>query len=220
MNMRDVKKITVFKFMLFILGTFFWGCSSLPSPVKVQIDSYAGTQPQGDKTYYLEHGYNEGIGGELALRNYAMEIDLMLYENGYRKVFDKKVAKYIIGFDFGVEGPFVEERVSTRPVRMGIGLGYGYGRWGGSGAYYNGFLGDDIFFTDVIERNEYYRKYLLIKARDPKNTPLWEILAVNNNSLSDIRVVFPYLVRGVSQYIGRDSGAVITVEVPQIESRK
>ncbi|MGL5100438.1 MAG: hypothetical protein ACRC6B_10520, partial [Fusobacteriaceae bacterium] len=145
--------------------------------------------------------------------------DLMLYDRGYKKVFDKKLAEYIINFDYGVEGPFVRERIRTRPVRMGIGLGYGYGRWGGHGAYYNGFIGDDVFFADVVELSEYYKKYLIIKARDSKNVALWEIIAINNNSLSDMRVVFPYLVKGVSQYIGRDSGAVITVDVPRLENK-
>lgn len=214
-----IKRIDITKFiLLFILGIFFVGCTSTPSPVKVLVDSYVGTQPSGDKVYYLEQGYKDGIGGELARKNFALEIDLMLYGKGYKKVFEKKSAKYIISFDYGTEGPFIRERISTRPVRMGIGLGYGYRRWGGHGAYYNGFIGDDIFFTDVIERSEYYRKYLIIRARNLKGDPLWEVTAVNNNSLSDIRTVFPYLVRGAGHYIERDSGAVITVDIPPLEN--
>lgn len=208
------------KFMLvFILGFIFVGCSSMPSPVKIQVDSYAVIQTKSDKIYYLEQGHKDGIGGELARKNYALEIDLMLYENGYKKVFDKKLAQYIISFDYGVEGPFIQERISTRPVRLGIGVGYGYGRWEGYRAHYNGFIGDDLFFSDVIERSEYYKKYLLIKAQDSKGEELWEILSVNNNSLSDLRLIFPYLVKGASQYIGRDSGSVITIEVPQINNK-
>lgn len=211
-----IKKINILKsVILLVVATIFVGCSSAPNPVRVQIDSYGAVNPHEEKIYFLEQGYNEGVGGELALRNYALEIDLMLYQNGYKKVFDRKLANQIISFEFGTEGPFIQERVATRPVRMSLGLGYGYGRWGGRGAYYNGFMGDDLFFTDVIEREEYHRKYLLIKSRNPQGGAVFEILAVNNNSISDIRVVFPYLVKGVSQYIGKDSGSVITVEIPK-----
>lgn len=215
-----IKKINILKSaVLLVVATIFLGCSSAPSPVRVQIDSYGAVNPQEEKIYFLELGYNEGVGGELAVRNYAMEIDLMLYDSGYRKVFDRNLANQIITFEFGTEGPFVQERVSTRPVRVGVGLGFGYGsgRWGGRGGYYNGFIGDDMFLTDVIEREEYFRKYLLIKSRNPKGGAIFEILAVNNNSTSDIRALFPYLVKGASQYIGRDSGAVVTVNIPVVE---
>lgn len=205
------KKVLLSSVMLFIL-TFLMGCTSVPSPVRVTIDSYSDIIPGVEKSYYLEQPPAGRGEMELATRNYAIDLDLMLYKQGYRKVFDKKQANYIISFDCSVEGPFTEGTVTQMPVRVGVGLGFG--SWGHS-RFHSGYIGNDIILADAVELREFYRKNLFLRAKNKQGEPLWEIRAVNSSSTSDMRAVFPYLVTAASKYVGKNSGAVITVEVPR-----
>lgn len=206
--MKNRKKLM--SFVIFFVLAFLMGCTSVQSPVRVNIDSYSDMIPGVEKIYYLEQPPVGRGEMELATRNYAVDLDLMLYQQGYRKVFDKKQANYIISFDYSVEGPFTEGVVAQMPVRVGMGLGFG--SWGHS-RFHSGYIGNDIILADAVELREFYRKTLFLRAKDKQGAPLWEVRAVNSSSTPDMRAVFPYLVTAASKYVGKNSGAVVTVEV-------
>lgn len=213
------KTLEILKWLAVGVTLLFVGCTAVPSPVRVAVDAYTDPVYPMEKIYYLEIPGDDKVEMELAARNFALEIDLMLYSQGYRKVFDRKLANYIIGFDYSVEGPFTEGTITQVPVRGSIGLGIGYGRWGGANSRFNSaYIGNDIFLADTVELREVYKKTLSLKAKYKNGSPAWEVRTVNSGSIPDIRTVFPYLVSAASLYVGRNSGEVVIVNVPRFST--
>lgn len=188
-------------FAIFISLIFFifQGCSLLETRT-VAVDSYAASVVPGG-TYYLQAD-NQGF--TLQKDQLSGELTMMLAQKGYTRVFDEKDAQYNITYQYQIKGPY--QGSEAYPVAPNP--------WWGMGPYNY----PDPFFYDTawgqgIQYYIYYVQEIFISAADSSGNPVWQIMGSLKTQSNDVRDNFPFLLKGISSYIDKNSGKIIYINV-------
>lgn len=185
--------------ILSLILILFSGCSSLNSR-KVAIDSYGIENKLGPKKYYLSSHFRSN--NILQQKELEYEIEKMLINKGYMRVYDIQMANLIVEYNYLLKGPLYNTYSSPVPVE----------RWD---RFYNGrYYRPRTIWVDQVFTEVYFEKKLTLKSmyKDTKY-PLWEIEGIVRDSQEDIRESFPYILKGIQEYIGINTGKVIYIDV-------
>lgn len=185
--------------ILSLILILFSGCSSLNSR-KVAIDSYGIENKLGPKKYYLSSHFRSN--NILQQKELEYEIEKMLINKGYMRVYDIQMANLIVEYNYLLKGPLYNTYSSPVPVES-------WDRFYNRRYYRPRTIWVDQVFTEV-----YFEKKLTLKSmyKDTKY-PLWEIEGIVRDSQEDIRESFPYILKGIQEYIGINTGKVIYIDV-------
>lgn len=185
--------------ILSLILILFSGCSSLNSR-KVAIDSYGIENKLGPKKYYLSSHFRSN--NILQQKELEYEIEKMLINKGYMRVYDIQMANLIVEYNYLLKGPLYNTYSSPVPVE----------RWD---RFYNRrYYRPRTIWVDQVFTEVYFEKKLTLKSmyKDTKY-PLWEIEGIVRDSQEDIRESFPYILKGIQEYIGINTGKVIYIDV-------
>lgn len=185
--------------ILSLILILFSGCSSLNSR-KVAIDSYGIENKLGPKKYYLSSHFRSN--NILQQKELEYEIEKMLINKGYMRVYDIQMANLIVEYNYLLKGPLYNTYSSPVPVE----------RWD---RFYNRrYYRPRTIWVDQVFTEVYFEKKLTLKSmyKDTKY-PLWEIEGIVRDSQEDIRESFPYILKGIQEYIGVNTGKVIYIDV-------
>lgn len=208
------------KFLFVFLLILFTGCSSFRN-VNVLVNSYTNSSNiTYTKTYFLEKSsnYKNLNDSSLEEQSFAKQIDSILFYNGYRKVFDKKYADYIIKWNTIIQGPFRKEDIITRLEQPSMPVYYPYYYKDKDGKRYR--TREIAYYTNPIYSNhlvvsQYFIKQLIIKAFYQNNKTAWELTAATDSPNTILRNSFPYLIEASKNFIGKDTQQAITIKIPE-----
>ena len=182
-------------FISFLL-LIFQGCSFLEMRT-VEVDSYAvGYVPGG--TYYLVAD-NTGL-FTLQTEQLSEQLAQLLAQKGYTRVFNQSNAQYIITYQYRVKGPYQGSEivpVMDQPP------------WWGPGP----LPPPSPSWNQAVQYYTYYLQELFISATGQSGTPIWQVKGSLNTATSDIRGAYPFILEGISSYIDKNSGQVVSVDV-------
>lgn len=208
------------KFLFVFLLILFTSCSSFRN-VNVLVNSYADSSNSiYTKTYFLEKSsnYRDLNYSSLEEQSFATQIDSILSYNGYRKVFDKKYANYIIKWNTIVQGPFKKEDIVTRLEQPSMPVYYPYYYKDKNGKRYRNR--EVAYYTNPTYSNhlvisQYFIKQLIIKAFYKNDKTAWELTTVTESSNTILRNSFPYLIEASKNFIEKDTQQAITIKIPE-----
>lgn len=203
----------VFFILIFILS----GCTTLRR--SVQVSSYSSGQVLGNK-YYLQAADSKIKNKNLVfeVQEFEKYIDIALAQKGYVKVKNIKSADQFIVFDYDISLPQIHTYSYDEPVwdtvlrprtryRKIDGRYYPYTYWDRD---YE-IIG---YRTKVRTKTLYTKNVYLNSFNKTKSKNLWQVSGSMTDTSGDLRYSFPFLVKGMSSYIGIDSGQVINITIP------
>ena len=216
--MKKIKNLNNMIYIL-LLGIFFIlsGCTSYRH--SIQVSSYSANVLAGNR-YYLEVSENKLKDKNLILQIQEFEkyIDIVLQQKGYVKSKNLKNANQLIIFDYDISEPQIHTYSYDEPVWDTVLRPYTRYRkidW----RYYPYTYWDRdyelIGYRTKIRTKTLYTKNISITSfSKTKNKSFWQVNGSMTDTSSDLRYSFPFLVKGISSYIGTDSGQVINITIP------
>ena len=204
----------LFFLLLFILN----GCMSYRH--LVQVSSYTSNENFGKK-YFVQASEKKIKDRNLALeiKEFEKYIDIILEQKGYIKTNNLKDAEQIIIFDYNISEPQVYTYSYDEPVwdtvlypevryREIDGKYYPYTYWDRDYEIigYRTKVRTKILYTKSIFLNSFNRT---------KNKSFWQVNGSITDTSNDLRYSFPFILKGMKNYIGTSSGQAINVEIPE-----
>lgn len=215
---QNKTKLSKFLYFIFFIMLFtFNGCVSYRHSVNVS--SYSTNENVGRK-YFLQVSEKKLKDKTIALQVQEFEkyIDIVLAQRGYIKVDNIKNADQYIVFDYDISAPQTRTYSYEEPVYDTVlrpytrykkidGVYYPYTHWEREYEVvgYRTRVGTRTFYSKNIYINSFNRT---------KTKNIWQISGNITDGNGDLRYAFPYLVKGISGYIGTNSRQIINVVVP------
>lgn len=206
------------KYILFFIVIFlFNGCIALRH--SVQVSSYSSGQAAGNR-YFIQAADNKLRNKNLAfeVQEFEKYIDTALAQKGFVKVKDINSADQFIVFDYDISQPQTHTYSYDEPVwdtvyrpriryRKIEGVYYPYTYWDRD--Y------EIIGYRTKVRTRILFVKNISLTSFDKRKTKnLWQVNGSMTDTSGDLRYSFPFIVKGISDYIGVDSGQVINVSIP------
>ena len=211
----NLQKIKFFIFLIILV--IFTGCTTLKH--SIQVSSYSANIPVGNK-YFLQATDEKRKDKTLAfqLNEFEKYIDLTLNKKGFIKVNNPKNADQFIIFDYSISEPQTYTYSYDEPVwdtvlrphtryRKIDGRYYPYTHWERDYEMVG-------YRTRVRTKTLFIKNIQLTSFNKNRTKNLWQVNASMNDSSGDLRYSIPYMIKGLENYIGVDSGQVINIQIP------
>lgn len=210
-----LKKIKIYLF--FIIIFVFNGCTAYHH--SIQVSSYSANENIGNK-YFLQVADNKLKNKNLYFQTQEFEkyIDTILLQKGYVKVNNLRNADQFIVFDYNISEPQVHTYSYDEPVwdtvlrpytryRKIDGVYYPYTYWDRDYEIVG-------YRTRIASKTLYTKSIFLTSFNRLKTKSLWQINGSIVDSSNDLRYSVPFILKGISNYIGTSSGQIINVTIP------
>lgn len=233
MNRFAVIRAVALVFALIVLA----GCAKQA----VHVDSLG--QAHRDERYIIQPGQAEVRPDDLNFLEYKGQVANLLQSLGYQVTEDERLATAEVRLSYGVQEAIIYSG-SDSDTRVGIGMGTGggyyrddWGRgWSPGGSFFGIGLGFPLGGGSEPKSSWRYMIVLDAVALPPKAAPtkakakaaappvepaevksLWKTTIVGTGDDGNLRGVFPVMLNAAREYIGKDSGGPIKVEVKDDE---
>lgn len=198
--------------------------------VIVNVDGIAAPEAAQLRSYFLTPG-NEGINdGDLQFREFAAYVDRALAANGFTKAVDRQSAATVVVLQYGIGSPQTTTRTYNLPIfgQTGVSstrtMGTFTPGYGGGGMYSGTTYNTPTYgVTGVVQRTEQetnYSRFITLSAydwqefgRSQRETQVWKSTITSTGQVGDLRVVFPIMIGGAYQTLGRSTGRIVSGEV-------
>lgn len=215
--MEKIRKNLFQKIIFFISIFFLTACTSYRH--SIQVSSYSSYENAGKK-YFIQPAEKKLKDKNLVfeIKEFEKYIDMALEQRGYIKVKNLKSADQVIIFDYGISEPQVHTYSYDEPVWDTVLRPYTRYRKI-DGRYYPYTYWDRDYEiigyrTKVRTRVLYTKNISLTSFNRAKNKSFWQINGSMTDTGNDLRYSFPFLVKGISGYIGINSGQAVNVVIP------
>lgn len=205
-------------FILIIFTFIIQGCTS--TKYTINVNSYSTVGQVTGRKYFIqpEKSKLENKNLTFEVKEAEKYIDFVLSRKGYTKVNNIREADQFIVFDYNISGPYTYTRDYEEPVWDTVvyprtryferdGRLYPYTHW--ERDY------DIVGYRTRVRTYTYYTKTIQINSfnRD-KTKSFWQVNGMISDSNSNIRNSLPFLIKGIENYIGTDSGQAVNIIVP------
>jgi hypothetical protein len=68
-------------------------------------------------------------------------------------------------------------------------------------------------WNQTVQYYTYYVQELFLSANIQSGRPVWQVKGSLNTATSDVREGYPFILEGISSYIDRNSGQIVSVDV-------
>ena len=214
----------VFAFLAFFI---LQGCvvrvgDHTPSVV-TQVSSLASPESSALKLYKIMPSSQDVSEHSLQFKEYSSYVNRLLKMKGFELAGDHQVPEIIVFIGYGVGEP--EESYYSYDVPI-IGTAP-------TGSYSVSTIGSTTTVTEHkaltvtgysshTRKKTSFTKHFEITAmsvaaylENEEFQPIWETTVISRGREYDLRYVFPYLVAASKDYIGRDSGRIVSVQIRQ-----
>lgn len=186
--------------ILLIIGLLITSCTSTNRGTNSQIlqyqvivESYGSDNNIKNKVYYLTPEDSKTNVNDLQFQEFSKYIDNILINRGYQKTLNASEANLLISLWYWISEPELVLANSYLDPNQ-------------TSTVYTRFLRITCYDYDEYKKNKEEKK-------------CWNTFASSRGYSSDIRAVFPYLVVGSMDYIGRSSGRRIFTNIDEYDFR-
>lgn len=198
--------------------------------VIVNVDGIAAPEAAQLRSYFLMPG-NDGINeGDLQYREFAAYVDRALAANGFTKAVDRQAAATVIVLQYGIGSPQTTTRTYNLPIfgQTGVSSTHTMGSfspsYGGGGTYSGTTYNTPTYgVTGTVQRTEQqtnYSRFITLSAydwqefgRSQRESQVWKSTITSTGQVGDLRVVFPIMMGGAYQTLGRSTSRIVSGEV-------
>ena len=215
--MEKNKKKLFQKIIFFISIFFLTACTSYRH--SIQVNSYSSYENAGKK-YFIQPAEKKLKNKNLVLeiKEFEQYIDNILKQKGYIKVDNLKNADQLIVFDYNISEPQTYTYSYDEPVwdtvlypevryREIDGKYYPYTYWDRDYEIVG-------YRTKVRTKIIYTKSIFLNSFNKTKSKSFWQVNGSVTDTSNDLRYSFPFLIKGISNYIGVNSGQAVNVVIP------
>lgn len=168
--------------------------------IKVAVDSIAAPDAASKGKTYLITSAMQNVGDEdLQFQEFARYIENALSQRGYIRVRQQETADLLIRLAYGIGDP----KTTTETFVIGSQPEYRY--WDA----WNQRWVIELAKTETRQRTTTtYMRHLILEAYDLKNTKrqqLWKTTVKSEGTMSDLRIVLPFMVTAAVPYFGENT---------------
>ena len=220
--------------LLLVLALTSASCSMYAPRYAVAVSGIADQEMKPKKKYVLLSG-EEGIQEtSLQFKEYASFVNRALSAKGYILVDEHNEAETAIFLTYGIGDPTTSTYTYSVPVwgQTGVSSSSTYGTvssYGGYGTYsgtttYTPTYGITGYSSRVGQQTTYFRHAELTAVdlasfTGPESTPIWKTTIGSSGTSGDLRHVFPVMLGAAAEYIGENTGEIISIHLLAGDSR-
>lgn len=210
------------------------GCATIQPQFSVRVDSISGATTD-KSSYILLPGNKDTKAEDLQFKEYATYVNRALIKNGFMPAESFEKANVAIFLVYGIGDPQEHPYSYSLPTwgQTGVSSSYTTGTissYGGYGSYsgtttYTPTYGVTGSTTHVGSYTTYFR-FMVLDAVDldeyknsKKEVQLWKTTVTSAGSSGDLRRVFPILVAASQQYVGKNTGQKVEVNLYEEDDR-
>ena len=187
------------------------GCAG---PPVAQVDSMG--EAHREEIYLIQPGQTEVRPNDLYFAEYKKHLADLLQNLGYQLTEDNRQATAVVWLSYEAKQDIVGGGASGTRVGVGIGTGGYHGGWSLFGLGIGSPLNDDspsMYWRYVIVLDAVTFSAIDAVAEQSTLKSLWKISIVSSGRDSNLRTIFPEMLKAAAEYIGRDSGGLVTVNI-------
>ena len=218
-----------------ILAAFLMaGCATMQPQFSVRVDSIAGATADKN-SYILLPGNKDTKVEDLQFKEYAAYVNRALIKQGFVPAESFEKANVAIFLVYGIGDPQERQYSYSLPTwgQTGVSSSHTTGTissYGGYGSYsgtttYTPTYGVTGSTTHIGSHTTYFR-FMVLDAVDldeykksKKEVQLWKTTVASAGSSGDLRQVFPILVAASQQYVGKNTGQKVEVDLYEEDER-
>lgn len=210
------------------------GCATVQPQFKVMVDSISDGS-FNKKSYILLPGNKDTTSEDLQFKEYAAYVNRALIKQDFVLAESLEKANVAIFLAYGIGDPKEHQYSYSIPTwgQAGVSSSYTTGTinsYGGYGSYsgtttYAPTYGVTGSTTHTGSYSTYFR-FMVLDAIDldefkksKKEVQLWKTTAISSGSSGDLRLVFPNLVAASQQYVGKNTGQKVEVNLYEQDER-
>ncbi len=210
------------------------GCATIQPVFMVSVDSISSAIAD-KKSYALLPGNKDTNPEDLQFKEYAAYVDRALIKQGFVPAESLEKANIAIFLAYGIGDPQEHQYSYSIPTwgKTGVSSSYttatirqygGYGSYSGTTMHTPtyGITGSE---THIGSYTTYFR-FIILDAVDMdehkksnKEVQIWKTTVTSTGRSGDLRHVFPILVAASRQYIGKNTGQKIKVNLYEEDER-
>lgn len=210
------------------------GCAPMQPQFSVRVDSISGGAVDKN-SYILLPGDKDTKAEDLQFKEYAAYVNRALIKQGFTPAESFEKANIAIFLMYGIGDPKEHQYSYSIPTwgQTGVSSSYttgtissygGYGSYSGSTTYTPtyGVTGSTTHTGSYIT----YFRFMVLDAVDldeykksKKEVQLWKTTVTSSGSSGDLRLVFPILVAASQQYVGKNTGQKVEVDLYEDDER-
>lgn len=219
---------------VFFIVIYLSGCATTRPAFSVQVDAIS-SEHVNKTTYILLPGNKETKIDDLQFKEYATYVNRALIKQGFIAADSIENANIAIFLIYGIGQPQEHEYSYSTPTFGQTGVSsstttgtlssYGrYGSYSGTTTYTPkyGVTGSSTHIGTYTT----YTRFMVLDAIDlveyketKKELQLWRTTVTSVGSSGDLRIVFPILVAASNQYIAKNTGQIIEVNLDEEDGR-
>lgn len=204
--------------------------SACASNYSIKVDSIAESGAKPGAKYVLASGMNDVGENDLYFREFAAPFRKILAAKGFTEVEKRADADIEILLSYGSSSGRAEFYTYTRPiyhVSGGDAVRYKEIKTDASGnktettgTFYVPMRTQVVGYTTELNSQTIYTNYVVLDAvtavEDEKDRkPVWKTTLRLADTTNDLRHLIPYLAEAGAPYVGTNTGAIITVNLPK-----
>jgi len=210
------------------------GCATMQPQYIVRVDSISGGAA-GKNSYILLPGNKDTKEEDLQFKEYAAYVNRALIKQGFVPSESFEKANVAIFLGYGIGEPQEHQYSYSIPIwgQTGVSSSHTTGTvssYGGYGSYsgtttYTPTYGVTGSTTHIGSYTTYFR-FMVLDAVDldeykksKKEVQLWKTTVTSAGSSGDLRRVFPILVAASQQYVGKNTGQKVEVNLYEEDQR-
>lgn len=210
------------------------GCATMQPQFQVRVDSISG-EKSNKHLYILLPGNKDTKAEDLQFKEYAAYVNRALIKQGFVPAESFEKANVAIFLVYGIGDPQEHQYTYSLPTwgQTGVSSSYTTGTissYGGYGSYsgtttYTPTYGITGSTTHIGSHNTYFR-FMVLDAVDldeykksKKEVQLWKTTVTSTGSSGELRKVFPILVAASREYVGKNTGQKVEVNLFEEDDR-
>ncbi len=229
-----MRTTNIFVATLFLGMLVLTGCATTQPQFSVKVDSISGGA-SAKTSYILLPGEKDAKADDLQFKEYAAYVNRALVKHGFTPANSFQDANVAIFLMYGIGDPKEHQYTYSIPTwgQTGVSSSYTTGTlntYGGYGSYsgtttYTPTYGITGSTTHSGTYTTYFR-FLVLDAIDleeyrisEKEVQLWKTTVTSSGSSGDLRRVFPILVAASQEYIGKNTGQKVEINLYETDER-
>lgn len=210
------------------------GCATTQPQFEVRVDSIS-SEKTDKNSYILLPGNKDTKAEDLQFKEYAAYVNRALIKQGFVPAESFEKANVAIFLVYGIGDPQEHQYSYSIPTwgKTGVSSSYTTGTissYGGYGSYlgttrYTPTYGVTGSTTHIGSYTTYFR-FMVLNAVDldeykkfKKEVQLWKTTVTSAGSSGDLRKVFPILVAASREYVGKNTGQKVEVNLFEEDER-